>query len=69
MNFHSHFSDDSAENAATTFDNIKKFVHWMYENSLFKKYGIIQHMDVANNTYVIIQCGYYLYQKLRKERK
>ena len=41
MYFHSHFSDDSAHNAATTFENMKKFIHWMNENNLFIKDVII----------------------------
>ena len=39
--FHSHFSDDSAQIAATKFEHMKTFIHWMYENNL---------MVVANNT-------------------
>ena len=31
MEFHSHFSDDSAHNAATTCEHMKTFIHWMYE--------------------------------------
>ena len=41
MNFHSHFSDYSAHNSATTFDHMKKFIHWMYEGIFFIKDGII----------------------------
>ena len=41
MDFHSHFSYDSAQNSATTFEHMKKFIHWMYEGNLFIKYGII----------------------------
>ena len=41
MDLHLHFSDDSAQNAATTFQHIKKFIHWMYENNLFINNGII----------------------------
>ena len=41
MDFHSHFSDDSTHNAATTFDNINNFIHLMYENNLFIKDGIL----------------------------
>ena len=41
MNFHSHFSDDSAQNLANTFEHMKCFIYWMYENNLFTKDGII----------------------------
>ena len=41
MGFHSHFSDASPHNEATTFDHMKKLIHWMYDNTLFKKDGII----------------------------
>ena len=35
MDFHSHFSDESSHNAATTFLDIKIFIHWMYDNIFF----------------------------------
>ena len=41
MDFHSHFSDDSANNAAKIFEHTIKFIQWMYENNLFIKDGII----------------------------
>ena len=41
MYFNSHLSDDSAQNEATTFEHIKKFIHWMYKNKLLIKYGMI----------------------------
>ena len=41
MDFHSHFSDDSDQNAATTFEHMKQFIQWMYEKKMFIKYGII----------------------------
>ena len=41
MVFHSYFSDDSAQNAATRFYHMKNFIHWMHDNNLFIKYGII----------------------------
>ena len=41
MDFHSHFSDDSAHNAATTFEHMNIFIHCMYDNNLFRKDGII----------------------------
>ena len=41
MDFHSHFSNDSAHNSATTFEHMNKFIHWMYENNFFINYGII----------------------------
>ena len=41
IDFHPHYSDDSAHNSDTSFDHIKKFLHWMYDNKLFIKDGII----------------------------
>ena len=41
MGFHSKVSDDSAQNAVTTFEHITICIHWMYENNLFIKEGII----------------------------
>ena len=41
MYFHSHFSDDSDQNAATTYEHMKNFIHWMYEENLFINNGII----------------------------
>ena len=41
MDFQSHFSDESAHNAATTFEHMVKFIHWMYENNVFINDGII----------------------------
>ena len=41
MDLQSHFSCYSAYNYATTFGKIKKIIHWIYENNLFIKYGII----------------------------
>ena len=35
MDFHSNFSDESSHNAATTFLDIKIFIHWMYDNIFF----------------------------------
>ena len=43
MDFNPYFSDESTQNAATTYENIKKFVNWMYENNLFTKDGIIYY--------------------------
>ena len=31
MAFHSHFSYDSTQKAATTFEHMKKLIHWMYD--------------------------------------
>ena len=45
MDFHSHLSDDSAHNAATTFEHMKTFIHWIYENKLFIKDGIIHDAE------------------------
>ena len=41
MNFHSHFSYDFSQNPATTFEHMKKFIHWMYKENVSIKYGII----------------------------
>ena len=41
MDFDSHFSYNSAHNAAATFEHMKKFIQWMYQNNLFKKDTII----------------------------
>ena len=39
--FHLHFSDDSTHNATTTFEDMKKIIHWMYETNLSIKDVII----------------------------
>ena len=44
VDLHSHFSYDSDQNAATTGEQIKIFIHWMYEG---------KNIDVQ------INCGYY----------
>ena len=62
MDFHSHFSDDSDQNAATTFENMKEFIHWMYENKLFINDGIIYDTKDMQ-----IKCDYYLYYHLHTE--
>ena len=41
MDFYSHFSDFSAQNTATTFEYIKKFIHWIYANKFLINDGII----------------------------
>ena len=41
MKYHSHFSDDSAHNEATTCEYIKKFIHWMYDTNLVINDGVI----------------------------
>ena len=41
MDFHSHSSGESAQNAATTREYMKFFIHWMYGGHLFIKDGII----------------------------
>ena len=40
MDFHSHFLDESDQNADTTCEHMKIFIHWMYED-FFINYGII----------------------------
>ena len=50
--FHSHFLDNSVQNTATTFDHMEKFIHWIYENNLFIKDGIIYDTtDGCNKQY------------------
>ena len=57
MVFYSYVPDESAHNAATTFEHNKKFIHWMYENKLFlkdvikyyTKYGCIKHYRCENS--------------------
>ena len=41
MDFHSHYSDDSIQNADTIFEHMKNFIQCMYDNNLFIKDGII----------------------------
>ena len=61
MHFHSHFSDDSAQNAVTTFQNMKNFIHCMYKNNLFIKdnviydtiYGCINIYICANSMWLL----------------
>ena len=55
MDFHSHFPDESTDNAATTFGNMEYFIHWMYDNNLF-----IKDIILYNTAYGQMQCGYYL---------
>ena len=39
--FHSCFSDDYAQNAGTTFEHMKKFIHCMYNIKFTVRDGII----------------------------
>ena len=41
MYFHSHFSDDYAQNVATIFEHTRNCIHWMYGNKFSIKDGII----------------------------
>ena len=41
MDFHSHFSDDSAQNATTTCEHMINCIYCMYELNLFTKDGIV----------------------------
>ena len=53
MNLHLYFLDDYSQNAATTFEYIKNFIHWMQENKLFIKNGIIYDTtDVCSTKYI-----------------
>ena len=55
MDLHSQFSDDSSQSVATTFEHMKKFIHWMYENNLFINDGIISGTtDGCSKQYI---CG------------
>ena len=38
INSQSHFSDESAQNIATIYKQIKFFIHWMYKNVFHKGY-------------------------------
>ena len=53
--FQSHFSDGFAQNAATTFEHTKKFIHWMYDNKLFIKGGIIY--DTTDGCRIQYRCA------------
>ena len=55
MEFHSYFSDDSAQNAATTFEHMKKFIHWIYDNNFSIKYDIIY--DTTNGCSKQYRCA------------
>ena len=55
MDFHSHFSYDSDQNPAPTFEHMKIFIHWMYENNLFVKDGIIY--DTTDGCRNIYRCA------------
>ena len=54
MYFQSHFSDDSSDhNPDTTFEHMNNFIHWMYNNILFVKDGIIYNTtDVCSKQYI-----------------
>ena len=41
MDFHSNFPDESDQNVATTFEHMKRFIQWMYDNKFVIKDGII----------------------------
>ena len=61
MDFHSNVSDVSAQSAATTFERIKKFIHWMYENSLFIKDGIIyDNTNGFSKQYIFTYVGLFI---------
>ena len=52
MEFFSYLSDDSSHNTATTFEHIKIFIHWIYNDNLFIKDIIIyDSIDVCGNKY------------------
>ena len=62
MDFHPHFSDDSAHNTATICEHMKTIIHWMYEEHLFIHDGIIYDTtDGCNKQYV---CANELWQLL-----
>ena len=41
INFHLHLQDESYQNKATTFQHMKMFIDWMYDNNVFIKGGKI----------------------------
>ena len=41
IDFHSHFSDYYVQNASTTFEHMKTFIHLIYKNKFFIKDVII----------------------------
>ena len=41
MDFHSHFSDDSAQNSAIKLEDMKFFIYCVCQNNFFIKDGII----------------------------
>ena len=52
MDFHSHFSDNFAQNSATAFENMKVFIYWIYENNMFMEDGIIyDHTNGCSKQY------------------
>ena len=62
VDFHSHFSDDSDQNAATIFEHSKFVFHWMYGNKLFIKYGIMYDtIDEYRKKYICANVMWLLY--------
>ena len=41
MDFHSHFLDKSAQNAASSSEHMKNYIQWMYDIKFFIKDAII----------------------------
>ena len=53
MDFQSHFSDNSAQNAAITFEQMKKLIKWIYQNNLLIKYVMIYDItDECSKIYI-----------------
>ena len=61
MVFRSHFSDEYDNNASTTCEHMKTFIHWMYEDNLFIKdcivyvniYGCSKEYKCANELWLL----------------
>ena len=69
MDFHSYFSDNSDQNAATTFEHIKNlFIGCIRRTFSYRMvWCMILHMDVAKYIDVKTQYDYYLYIHLHTE--
>ena len=63
MDFQTHFYDYSDHNSSTTFEQIKKFIHWMYAKNLFTK-GVIPYDTTygcsKQNRYENVMCQWYI---------
>ena len=62
MDFHSYFSYESAQNVATTCENMKKFIHWMCEKKLIINDGIINDTTDRSSKNTDMKMNYGIYQ-------